>query len=63
MGGDKTKIILSIAPPLLIIILLFYGGIFYGLVQSLGYQPAIGKYEIYEVHFLGISNVIVVLKS
>ena len=46
MGGDKTKIILSITPPLLIIILLFYGGIFYGLVQSLGYQPAIGKYEI-----------------
>ena len=46
MGGDKIKIILSITPPLLIIILLFYGGIFYGLVQSLGYQPAIGKYEI-----------------
>ena len=46
MGGEKTKIILSITQPLLIIILLFYGGIFYGLVHSLGYQPAIGKYEI-----------------
>ena len=46
MLGDKVKIILSLSPALLIIILLFFGGIFYGLLQSLGYQPAIGKYEI-----------------
>ena len=46
MFGDKVKIILSLSPALLIIILLFFGGIFYGLLQSLGYQPAIGKYEI-----------------
>ena len=46
MLGDKVKIILSLSPALLIVILLFFGGIFYGLLQSLGYQPAIGKYEI-----------------
>ena len=46
MGGDKLRIILSLSPPLLIIFLLFFGGIFYGFFQSLGYQPAIGKYEI-----------------
>ena len=46
MLGDRVKIILSLSPALLIIILLFFGGIFYGLLQSLGYQPAIGKYEI-----------------
>ena len=38
MGGDRLRIILSLSPPLLII--------FYGFFQSLGYQPAINKYEI-----------------
>ena len=46
MGGDRLKIILSLTPPLLIIGTLFFGGIFYGLLQSLGYQPSIQKYEI-----------------
>ena len=46
MGGDRLKIIVSLSPPLLIIIILFFGGIFYGLLQSLGYHPAIQKYEI-----------------
>ena len=46
MGGERLKIILSLTPPLLIIITLFFGGILYGLLQSLGYQPAIGKYDI-----------------
>ncbi len=46
MGGERLKIILSLTPPLLIIFTLFFGGIFYGFLQSLGYQPAIGKYEI-----------------
>ena len=46
MGGDRLKIILSLSPPLLIIFTLFFGGILYGFLQSLGYQPAIQKYEI-----------------
>jgi len=46
MGGERLKIILSLTPPLLIIITLFFGGIFYGFLQSLGYQPAISKYDI-----------------
>ena len=46
MGGDKLKIVLSLAPPLLIIGTLFFGGILYGFLQSLGYQPAIGRYDL-----------------
>ena len=46
MGGDRFKIILSLTPPLLIIGTLFFGGILYGFLQSLGYQPAIQKYDI-----------------
>jgi len=46
MGGERLKIILSLTSPLLIIFTLFFGGIFYGFLQSLGYQPATGKYEI-----------------
>ena len=46
MGGDRFKIILSLTPPLLIICTLFFGGILYGFLQSLGYQPAIQKYDI-----------------
>ena len=46
MGGDRLRIILSLSPPLLIIFLFFFGGIFYGFFHILGYQPAIGKYEI-----------------
>ena len=46
MGGDKLKIVLSLTPPLLIIGTLFFGGILYGFLQSLGYQPTIGKYDL-----------------
>ena len=46
MGGDKLKIVLSLTPPLLIIGTLFFGGILYGFLQSLGYQPSIGRYDI-----------------
>ena len=50
MGGERLKIVLSLTPPLLIIITLFFGGIFYGFLQSLGYQPAIGKYNLIFLH-------------
>ena len=46
MGGDKLKIVLSLTPPLLIIGTLFFGGILYGFLQSLGYQPTIGRYDL-----------------
>jgi putative spermidine/putrescine transport system permease protein len=36
----------SLTPPLLIIGTLFFGGILYGFLQSLGYQPAIGKFDL-----------------
>lgn len=46
MGGDRLKIVLSLTPPLLIIGTLFFGGILYGFLQSLGYQPTIGRYDL-----------------
>jgi putative spermidine/putrescine transport system permease protein len=35
-----------LAPTLAIILILFVGGLGYGFLQSLGYQPIIGKYDI-----------------
>lgn len=45
MGG-RIKIALLLAPALLLIGLLFTGGIVAALVQSLGYMPAIGRTEV-----------------
>ena len=56
MGGDRLRIILSLCPPLLIIFLFFFGGIFYGFFQSLGYKPAINKYEINHYKYLSTNQ-------
>ena len=45
MGG-RLKIALLLAPALLVIGVLFSGGLFAALVQSLGYMPAIGQTEV-----------------
>ncbi len=45
MGG-RVKIALLLAPALLVIGVLFAGGLFAAVVQSLGYLPAIGQTEI-----------------
>ncbi|CAN5625623.1 ABC transporter permease subunit [soil metagenome] len=45
MGG-RVKIALLLAPALLVIGVLFSGGIIAALVQSLGYMPAVGQTEI-----------------
>ena len=45
MGG-RVKIALLLAPALLLIGVLFSGGIIAALIQSLGYMPAIGQTEI-----------------
>ncbi len=44
--GDRTKIVLLLAPALLVIGVLFSGGLAAALVQSLGYLPAIGRTEV-----------------
>jgi len=44
--GSRVKIVLLLAPALLVIGLLFAGGLSAAVVQSLGYLPAIGKTEI-----------------
>ncbi|CAN5881905.1 ABC transporter permease subunit [soil metagenome] len=45
MGG-RLKIALLLAPALLVIGVLFTGGIVAALIQSLGYMPAVGQTEI-----------------
>ena len=45
MGG-RVKIALLLAPAVLVIGVLFSGGIVAALVQSLGYMPAVGRTEI-----------------
>ena len=45
MGG-RLKIALLLAPALLVIGVLFAGGLFTALVQSFGYMPAIGQTEL-----------------
>ena len=45
MGG-RLKIALLLAPALLVIGVLFAGGLFTAVVQSLGYMPAIGQTEL-----------------
>ncbi len=45
MGG-RVKIALLLAPALVVIGVLFAGGLFAAVVQSLGYLPAIGQTEI-----------------
>ena len=45
MGG-RVKIALLLAPALLLIGVLFSGGIIAALIQSLGYMPAVGQTEV-----------------
>jgi putative spermidine/putrescine transport system permease protein len=44
--GGRVKIALLLAPALLVIGVLFAGGLFAAVLQSLGYLPAIGQTEI-----------------
>ncbi len=44
--GERSKIALLLAPALLVIGLLFAGGLVAAVVQSLGYMPAIGSHEV-----------------
>ena len=43
--SDRTKILLLLAPALSIIIILFFGGLFVGLLRSFNYMPIIGLTE------------------
>ena len=44
--GERTKIALLLAPALLVVGVLFSGGLFVALVQSFGYLPAIGMTDV-----------------
>lgn len=46
MSWERWRIPLMLAPTLTVIIVLFIGALFYGLIQSLGWNPRIGATEI-----------------
>ncbi|NWF70794.1 MAG: sugar ABC transporter permease [Chloroflexi bacterium] len=46
MWWERWRIAVMLAPTLLIIVVLFFGSLGYGFIQSLGYQPNIGNYSI-----------------
>jgi putative spermidine/putrescine transport system permease protein len=46
MNWDRWRIPIMLAPTLIIILVLFFGSMAYGLLQSLGYQPNIGNVTI-----------------
>jgi putative spermidine/putrescine transport system permease protein len=43
MGRDRPRIVLMLLPTLLVIVGLFGGSLLYALLQSLGWQPVIGR--------------------
>lgn len=43
---ERARIPLMLAPTLLILFVLFFGGLVYALLQSLGYQPLIGNTDL-----------------
>jgi len=45
MRWENIRIPVMLAPTLLVILVLFFGSLGYGFLQSLGYQPQIGKTE------------------
>lgn len=46
MNWERWRIPVMLTPMMLVIVLLFFGGIGYGLLQSLGYQPRIGNFDL-----------------
>lgn len=46
MTWDRLRIPLMLAPTMLIIVVLFFGSLGYGFLQSLGFNPAIGNTEL-----------------
>jgi putative spermidine/putrescine transport system permease protein len=46
MRWERWRIALRLAPTLLVIVVLFGGALGYGLLQSLGWQPLIGRREL-----------------
>jgi putative spermidine/putrescine transport system permease protein len=46
MRWERWRIAVMLAPTLVVIVVLFGGGLVYGLLQSLGWQPIIGETEL-----------------
>ncbi|MEQ8675405.1 MAG: ABC transporter permease subunit [Aggregatilineales bacterium] len=46
MSWERWRIPVMLAPTMAVIIFLFIGGLLYGLLQSLGWQPRIGNFDL-----------------
>jgi len=46
MRSQRWRVPIMLAPTLLIVVVLFGGGLLYGLLQSLGWQPMIGRTQL-----------------
>lgn len=57
MYWERWRIPVMIAPTLLVLIVLFFGSLGYGFLQSLGYQPSIGKFEFTLSSYINIFTV------
>ena len=57
---DRWRIPIMLAPTMSVIIFLFIGGLLYGTMVSLGWQPLIGRTEIslraYQIFFFPASS-------
>lgn len=51
---SRLKTCILLGPALGVILLLFGGGLFWGLLQSLGYLPAVGIEKLTFIHYLNI---------
>lgn len=57
MDWERWRIPLMITPTLLVLIVLFFGSLGYGILQSFGYQPSIGKFGFSLAPYLNIFTV------
>ena len=60
---DKMRVPILLGPAILIIIVLFMGGLVMGFIQSLGYFPIIGRTELSFDAYIGIFNETGFIKS
>ena len=51
---DLRGVLISLFPAVFIIVVFFFGGLFYGVLQSMGYLPSAGMTDIHLTHFINV---------